>query len=60
MLLTAAAALVATTAVVYDLRSRRIPNWLTGAALLSGVLANIWLAAAAALSGEVINTWPAT
>jgi prepilin peptidase CpaA len=48
-LLTGAAALVATTAAVYDLRWRRIPNWLTGAALLSGVLANIWVAGFAGL-----------
>ena len=38
------AALVAVTvAVVTDLRSRRIPNWLTGGALALGLLGGFWL-----------------
>jgi prepilin peptidase CpaA len=40
----AVAAVVATAAAVLDLRSRRIPNWLTGSTLAVAVLANTWMA----------------
>jgi prepilin peptidase CpaA len=38
-----AAAAAATVAVITDLRRRRIPNWLTGATLATGLLLNLWL-----------------
>ncbi len=34
---------VASIALLTDVRTRRIPNWLTGAALLGGVAVNFWL-----------------
>jgi prepilin peptidase CpaA len=37
------AALAASIALVTDVRARRIPNWLTLATLIAGVLANVWL-----------------
>jgi prepilin peptidase CpaA len=40
----AVVALVATAAAFYDLRWRRIPNWLTGTAALSGLIINTWSA----------------
>jgi prepilin peptidase CpaA len=43
------AALVATGAALHDLKWRRIPNWLTGAALLSGLIVNVWLTGAGGL-----------
>ena len=33
----------ATLAALADVRSRRIPNWLTGSALLAGIVVNAWL-----------------
>jgi prepilin peptidase CpaA len=45
----AATAFVATAAAVADLKWRRIPNWLNGAALLTGFVANWWLAGTAGL-----------
>ena len=39
------AVLVAGLALVTDLRTRRIPNWLTGGALLVGIVGNICLGA---------------
>jgi prepilin peptidase CpaA len=52
------AATIASVAVVTDLRSRRIPNWLTGAGLLLGLLANVysgglWGGLPGALSGAM-------
>jgi prepilin peptidase CpaA len=38
-----AAALVASIALVTDLRSRRIPNWLTASGLLLGLAGHLWL-----------------
>ena len=35
------------TAVVTDIRTRRIPNWLTLTTLVAGVIANVWLNGAA-------------
>jgi prepilin peptidase CpaA len=37
------AAAAASLAALLDVRSRRIPNWLTASALMSGVVLNIWL-----------------
>jgi prepilin peptidase CpaA len=34
----------ASVAAVIDVRSRRIPNWVTGSAFIVGVLLNAWLA----------------
>jgi prepilin peptidase CpaA len=39
----AAAAVVAAAAAVLDLRFRRIPNWLTGGAILLGLVLHTWL-----------------
>jgi prepilin peptidase CpaA len=39
----------ATLAALVDVRSRRIPNWLTGGALLVGVGLNLWLRGASGL-----------
>jgi prepilin peptidase CpaA len=41
-LMNAGAATAASVAAIVDVRSRRIPNWLSGAALLSGVLVHAW------------------
>jgi prepilin peptidase CpaA len=41
--LSLAAAVAVTVAVVTDLRRRRIPNWLTGAALAVGLLGGLWI-----------------
>ena len=41
-LMYAGAATAASIAAVVDVRSRRIPNWLSGAALLAGVLVHVW------------------
>ncbi len=43
-MLVAIAACAAAVALVTDLRWRRIPNWLTGSALLVGLVANVLLA----------------
>ena len=43
----ALAALAASIALVTDLRTRRIPNWLTFATLIVGVVANIYINGAA-------------
>jgi len=40
----AAAAVVAAVAAVLDLRYRRIPNWLTGGAIVLGLVLHTWLA----------------
>ncbi len=37
------AIVVAIIALVIDVRSRRIPNWLTGSAMLAGIGANVYL-----------------
>ena len=37
------AAMAASIALITDLRSRRIPNWLTLSALLAGISVNLWL-----------------
>jgi prepilin peptidase CpaA len=51
----AIALIVATLALATDVRSRRIPNWLTGSALLVGLLTNVLLSGlnggAAAIEG---------
>ncbi len=41
-LLFATAVVVAAIALLTDIRYRRIPNWLTGAALLIGIVVNVW------------------
>jgi prepilin peptidase CpaA len=41
-LIYAGAAAAASVAAIVDIRSRRIPNWLSAAALLSGVLLHAW------------------
>ena len=43
-LLPGIAVIAAGIALVTDLRSRRIPNWLTGSTLLIGLIANIYVA----------------
>jgi prepilin peptidase CpaA len=57
--LPACALLVASLAAVIDVGSRRIPNWLTFGALVSGVLINAWLhgidGALSALAGAVLG-----
>ena len=53
------AVVTAGAAAVVDVRSRRIPNWLTGGMLLFGLLAHGWLAGGpgvlAALGGAVLG-----
>ncbi len=41
-LIWAGAAGAASVAAIVDVRSRRIPNWLSGAALLAGLLVHAW------------------
>jgi prepilin peptidase CpaA len=48
-----AAAAAASLAALLDLRSRRIPNWLTASALLCGVLLNVWLLGPSGLVGAL-------
>jgi len=53
------AALVSTAAAIHDLKWRRIPNWLTGAALIAGLVVNVWLGGAngalTALTGAAVG-----
>jgi prepilin peptidase CpaA len=53
------AAASASLAAILDLRSRRIPNWLTAGTLLTGVLLNVWLTGLggglAALAGAALG-----
>jgi prepilin peptidase CpaA len=47
------AAAAASLAALLDVRSRRIPNWLTASALLCGVVLNVWLLGVAGAVGAV-------
>jgi prepilin peptidase CpaA len=53
------AVIAASIGLVTDLRSRRIPNWLTASALVAGVGINLWVAgaegASLALAGAAIG-----
>jgi prepilin peptidase CpaA len=55
----AAAAVTAGLGAAWDFRVRRIPNWLTGGALLVGLLVNAWLSGvtgvALALAGAALG-----
>ena len=53
------AAAAASVAALLDVRSRRVPNWLSGAVLLSGVLVHVWQSGptgfVVALTGSVLG-----
>ncbi len=47
--------LILVAAAVIDIRSRRIPNWLTASAAAAGALSNFWLAGLPGLTHSVIG-----
>lgn len=49
------AAVAASVAAILDLRSRRIPNWLTAGALVAGVLLNGWLGGPAGAGASLVG-----
>ena len=51
----AVAVAVASLAALLDLRTRRIPNWLTGAAFVGGIVLNSWLAGPAGAGAAVLG-----
>ncbi len=51
----AAIAVVSITAAVYDIRIRKIPNWLVLAGFLSGITANTWLLHWAGLRASLLG-----
>src|SRR5207244_11579593 len=52
-----AAVVVASVAVVTDVRSRRIPNWLTASGLLVGLFGNLLLGSFADGASGALSSW---